>query len=66
MLNWIVWNVYKNEFGINNLLWLICHKTKPKFDIDIMVETILWIYKEILIQEWVKNFNNLVILDDFA
>ena len=34
MLNWITWNrtVYmnKNGFDINNLQWLICHKTKPK------------------------------------
>ena len=33
MLNWIVWNwavcMYKNGLGINNLQWLICHKTKP-------------------------------------
>ena len=33
MLNWIVWNrtvyKYKNGFGINNLQWLMCHKTKP-------------------------------------
>ena len=33
MLNWIVWNrivyMYKNLFGINNLQWLICDKTKP-------------------------------------
>ena len=34
MLNWIVWNktvnMYKNGFGINNLQWLMCHKTKPE------------------------------------
>ena len=33
MLNWIVWNrtvyMYKN-LALNNLQWLICHKTKPK------------------------------------
>ena len=33
MLNWIVWNrtvyMYKLDFGINNLQWLMCHKTKP-------------------------------------
>ena len=33
MLNWIVWNrtvyKYKNGFGINNLQWLMYHKTKP-------------------------------------
>ena len=33
MLNWIVWNrtvyMYKNEFIINNLQWLMYHKTKP-------------------------------------
>ena len=32
-LNWIAWNrtvyMYKNGLGINNLQWLICHKTKP-------------------------------------
>ena len=28
MLNWIVY-MYKNEFGIKNLLYLICNKTKP-------------------------------------
>ena len=32
MLNWIVWNrtvyMYENRFGINNLQWLMCHKTK--------------------------------------
>ena len=31
---WIVWNrtVYmiENRFGIDNLQWLMCHKTKPK------------------------------------
>ena len=36
MLNWIVWNrtvyMYKNEFGINNLQWLMCHKTKPNWN----------------------------------
>ena len=32
ILNWIVWNrtVYKNEFGINNLQWLMYHQTKLK------------------------------------
>ena len=33
MITWIVWNravyMYKNGFGINNLQWLMCHKTKP-------------------------------------
>ena len=33
MLNWIVWKwtvyIYKKGFGINNLQWLMCHKTKP-------------------------------------
>ena len=33
MLNWIVWNrtvcMYKNWCSINNLLWLIYHKTIP-------------------------------------
>ena len=33
MLNWIVWNrtvyMYKNDLALNNLQWLICHKTKP-------------------------------------
>ena len=33
ILNWIVWNrtvyMYKNGFGINDLQWLMCHKTKP-------------------------------------
>ena len=32
MLNWTVWNrtvCNKNGFGINNLQWLMCHKTKP-------------------------------------
>ena len=32
-LHWIVWNrtvyMYKNGFGIDNLQWLMCHKTKP-------------------------------------
>ena len=32
--NWILWNrtvyMYKNRFGINNLQWMVCHKTKPK------------------------------------
>ena len=34
ILNWTVWNrtvyMYENGFGINNLQWLICHKTKPQ------------------------------------
>ena len=33
ILNWIVWNrtvfIFKNGFGMANLQWLICHKTKP-------------------------------------
>ena len=33
MLDWIVWNrtvyMYKNEFGINNQQFSMCHKTKP-------------------------------------
>ena len=39
MLNWIVWNrtvyiyiyiyIYINGFGLHNLQWLMCHKTKP-------------------------------------
>ena len=33
MLNWIVWNtavyLYKMDLALNNLQWLICHKTKP-------------------------------------
>ena len=33
MLNWIVWNrtvyMHKNGFGINDLQWLMCQKTKP-------------------------------------
>ena len=33
MLNWILWNrtayMYKNRFVINNLQWLMRHKTKP-------------------------------------
>ena len=33
ILNWVVWNrtvfMNKNGFGINNLQWLMCHKTKP-------------------------------------
>ena len=33
MLYWIVWNrtvcMYKTGFDINNLQWLMCHKTKP-------------------------------------
>ena len=33
ILNWIVWNrtvyMYENGFGINDLQWLMCHKTKP-------------------------------------
>ena len=33
MLNWIVWNrtveMYKMDLSLNNLQWLICHKTKP-------------------------------------
>ena len=32
MLNWIFWNrtvyMFKNGFGIHNLQWLMCHKTK--------------------------------------
>ena len=32
ILDWIVWNwtvyMYKKGFGINNLKWLMCHKTK--------------------------------------
>ena len=32
ILNWNFWNrtvyMYKNEFGINNLQWLMCYKTK--------------------------------------
>ena len=35
MPNWIAWNgtlyMYKNGFGINNLQWLMCHKTKPNY-----------------------------------
>ena len=38
-LNWNVWNrtvyMYKNGFGINNLQWLICHKTKPVWNRDV-------------------------------
>ena len=34
ILKWTVWNctvhIYKNEFDINNLQWLINHKTKAK------------------------------------
>ena len=33
MLNWIVWNrtvyMYQRDLALNNLQWLICHKTKP-------------------------------------
>ena len=33
MLNWIIWNkavyLYKMDLALNNLQWLICHKTKP-------------------------------------
>ena len=62
MLNWIVWNrtvyMYKNGFGINNLLWLMCHKTKPNKQTDECInhETqghrhyyIIYIYKSIII-----------------
>ena len=32
MLNWIIWNrtiyMYKMNLTLNNLQWLICHKTK--------------------------------------
>ena len=32
MLNWIVWNwtvnIFKIDLALNNLKWLICHKTK--------------------------------------
>ena len=32
-LNWIVWNwtvyMYKIDLALNNLQWLICHKTEP-------------------------------------
>ena len=35
VLNWFIWNrtfyMYKNGFGINNLQWLMCHKTKPSY-----------------------------------
>ena len=34
ILNWVVWNRtvyrYKNEFGINDQQWLMCHKTQTK------------------------------------
>ena len=33
MRNWIVWNrtvyMYKMDLALNNLQWLMCHKTKP-------------------------------------
>ena len=41
LLNWIVWNrtVYmnKNEFCIDNLQWLMCHKTKPNQNRELFV-----------------------------
>ena len=37
-LNWVIWNrmiyMFKNGFGISNLQWLMCHKTKPNQNLD--------------------------------
>ena len=44
MLNWIVWNrtiyMYKHQFGINNLQWLRCNKTKQNQYIYIYTDEI--------------------------
>ena len=42
-LNWIVWNrmiyMYKNGFGINNLQWLIWHKTNPNQIFELLIDS---------------------------
>ena len=63
MLNWIVWNrtvyIYKNRFGINNLQWLMCHKTKPNQTNQILIiclHTVKWIYIWFVSKWFVGNF----------
>ena len=42
MLNCTIWNrtvyMYNTDLALNNLKWLICHKTKPNSKIDLVVE----------------------------
>ena len=46
ILNWIVWNsaiyMYKNGFGINDLQWLMCHKTKPNLISVVYISLLLF------------------------
>ena len=57
--------MYKEELALNNLQWLICHKTQPNYDNN------LWLYRS-FVKETVlclifviyfafsKNFDNFV------
>ena len=56
MLNWIAWNRtvyrYKIDLVLNNLQWLICHKTKPN-QTKLMI---MWF------QAFLSNTNNYMVL----
>ena len=66
MLSEIIWNrtvnMYKNGFGINNLQWLICHKTKPNlldciFNYDVFLQFIQCTFKECFSEYGQKNMH---------
>ena len=46
MLDWIVWNrsiyMYKIDLALNNLQWLICHKTKSNQTNQVTSAYIIW------------------------
>ena len=63
LLNWIAWNrtvyMYNNGLGINNLQWLIWHKTEPiQSNFVALISRILFIFIESLL--WDKNIVYLV------
>ena len=74
MQNWILWNrtvyMYKMDLELNNLQWLICHKTKPNqkplsfrlTNLKANFFTVKWFYFVVNRNSKVHNFASSVFL----